>query len=423
MSLPIRCLLLAVAFTVHSGAHAQNSMLRVVCSGEDVGAEVSVNGKFKGACPVDMLVEPGTLKLRVEKKVGDLGERVFESEIRMGEGVAKKVEAILTMHLNAEGQKREAERLAEAARMEQGLWQQAQAAETPPAVQAYLDKFPKGTHAAAAHEKLALIRKKAETEKPGTVFKDCADCPEMVVIPPGSFMMGSPSEEKGRSSNEGPQHRVTIGRAFSVGKFELTFDEWDACTRDNGCTHRPTDNGWGRGRSPVFDISWNDSKQYVEWLSRKTGKVYRLLTEAEWEYAARAGTTTAYYWGDSDADICQHADAVVRAAGFSGAFWGTMACLADRTSLVGERRPSRPNAFGLYDMLGNVWERTEDCWNENYNGAPTDGSAWTTGDCSQRAVRSGAWVSLPDGLRAASRSENTVSVRWVNVGLRVARTN
>jgi len=402
--------MLAATLAVHSGAHAQSSMLRVVCGGEDVGAEVSVNGKFKGTCPVDMLVEPGTLKLRVEKKVGDLGERVFESEIRMGEGVAKKVEAVLTMRLNAEAEKREAERLAEAARMEQELWHQAQAADEAPGVQAYLDKYPSGSHAAAAQQKLAAMRK-AATEKPGRVFKDCADCPEMVVIPPGSFMMGSPSAEKGRSSNEGPQHQVTIGRTFSVGKYEVTFDEWDACVRDNGCSHRPNDKGWGRVSLPVFYVAWGDAKQYVEWLSRKTAKSYRLLAEAEWEYAARAGSVTAYYWGDSDADICQYASA-------GGLFSG--GCGTGKASLVGK---SRPNAFGLYDMLGNVWEWTEDCWNESYSGAPADGSAWVAGSCSKRAVRGGSWDDFPGGLRSASRVGHSTADRHYLFGFRVARNN
>lgn len=231
----------------------------------------------------------------------------------------------------------------------------------------------------------------------GTVFRDCADCPEMVVIPPGNYMMGG-------------SRAISIPRAYAVGKFEVTFAQWDACVAAGGCTHKPDDKGWGRGSRPVMNVSWDDAKQYTAWLTQKSRKSYRLLTDAEWEYAARAGTTTAYYWGDSDTDICQYASV---AKGGNG-------CGADKTSPVGERRA---NAFGLHDMLGNVWEWTEDCWNTGIDGVPADSSARITGECGLRVVRGGSWDDNPGFARAAIRDGGSVGDRDVISGFRVARTN
>ena len=132
---------------------------------------------------------------------------------------------------------------------------------------------------------------------PGSSFRDCPACPEMIVVPAGSFTMGSPDSEEGRSNDEGPQHKVSV-RSFAFGKYEVTFEQWDACVAAGGCTHKPNDKGWGRSDRPVINVSWKDAQQYVRWLSRITGKPYRLPNEAEWEYAARAGTTTRYHWGD-----------------------------------------------------------------------------------------------------------------------------
>ncbi len=213
--------------------------------------------------------------------------------------------------------------------------------------------------------------------------------------------MGSPQYEVDRSSAEGPQRSVTIQRQFAAGKFEVTFDEWDVCVRENAC---PTvaDEGWGRGRRPVINVSWNDAKQYTEWLSRKTGKTYRLLTEAEWEYAARAGTTAAYSFGDS-----------------------ITTQQANNNNTLGRTVPvgSYPaNAFGLHDMHGNVWEWTEDCWSANYNGAPSDGSAWTTGNCGRRVLRGGSWRGSPRDMRSAGRNWDPVGGRDSGDGFRVSST-
>jgi formylglycine-generating enzyme required for sulfatase activity len=245
-------------------------------------------------------------------------------------------------------------------------------------------------------------RAEAELRRPGREFRDCADvCPVMVVLPAGAFTMGSPPGELGRTDDEGPQRKMTIARPFAVGKFEVTFAEWDACVADRDCTHRPSDQGWGRGRRPVINVSWPDAKEYVAWLSRKTSKSYRLLSEAEWEYSARAGTTTRYAFGD--------------AISTSQAQF-----LASKTVEVG----SFPaNKFGLHDLHGNVWEWVEDALHPSYQGAPGDGSVWAGGDVSLRVLRGGAWGNLdPVGVRSALRGRSQPGLRRKDFGFRVART-
>jgi hypothetical protein len=271
--------------------------------------------------------------------------------------------------------------------------------------------------------------------KPLTSFRECAkDCPEMIVIPAGAlpadtgaarsrprggrdraspdraaaraFTMGSPSTEQGRSTNEGPQHMVTIAMPFAVSKFDVTFADWDACVSVSACP-KAADSGYGRDTRPVINISWDDAQTYVAWLSKMTGQPYSLLTEAEWEYAARAGTTTAYYWGDAPG---------VYNANCNG-------CLSkwdnQQTSPVGS---FAANQFGLFDMAGNVWQWVQDCYHPDYNGAPTEGSAWTSGDCIDRVVRGGSWASSPRNLRAAFRFRGTTVFRNNDLGFRVGRT-
>ena len=225
----------------------------------------------------------------------------------------------------------------------------------------------------------------------GETFRDCEACPEMVVVPAGEFMMGSPGSEEGRYDAEGPVHRVEIPNRFAVGKYEVTrgqFAEFVGRTgrrTDKGCfiwtgsewkespSHSWRDPGFRQGDDhPVACVSWNDAQEYVRWLSRETGEEYRLLSESEWEYAARAGTTTAYHFG-SDISSSQ--------ANYGRNQGGTVP--------VGSYPP---NGFGLHDVHGNVWEWVGDCWNDDYHGAPSDGSAWTAGNCGRRVLRGGAWV-------------------------------
>ena len=248
---------------------------------------------------------------------------------------------------------------------------------------------------------------------PGETFQDCDECPKMIVVPSGSFMMGSSKGEAGRDDLDGPMHRVRIDYRFAVGVYEVTFAEWYACVDARGCGSHVSDDmrwgrgRWGRGKYPVVRVSWDDAQSYVSWLSARTGKTYRLLSDSEWEYVARAGTETAYSWGDSigvNRANCRGCgstwDAVMPAP--VGAF--------------------AANAWGVYDMHGNVWEWVEDCYNDCYVGAPADGSAWESEEC-HRVLRGGSWFDLPRNLRSADRYGSSSENRYVNgFGFRVARS-
>jgi formylglycine-generating enzyme required for sulfatase activity len=251
-------------------------------------------------------------------------------------------------------------------------------------------------------------------------FQDCIDndCttkgPEMVVVPAGSFMMGANSDQHGRAE-EDPQHNVTINRPFAVGKFAVTFAEWDTCVADGGCGgYKPSDQGWGRGDRPVIRVGWDDAKAYAAWLSKKTGKSYRLLSDAEREYVARAGTTTPFWWGTTiGTDQANYAGIYTYEGGRKGEFRG-------KTVQV---KSFQTNPWGLYQVHGNVWEWCEDVWHDNYNDAPTDGGAWSKdGDNSRRVLRGGSWFDYPGWLRAASRRGDQPVIRYSNVGFRLART-
>lgn len=243
----------------------------------------------------------------------------------------------------------------------------------------------------------------------GTVFRDCTQCPEMVVIPPGRFTMGSTEEDRRRlgvypqfDRMETPLHDVTIARAFAIGTFSVTFEEWDACVADGGCGgYSPDDAGWGRGRRPVINVNFADAQAYVTWLRAKTGQPYRLPSEAEWEYAARAGTTTAFFWGTTP----DH----------SRANFGKV---EGRTREVGSYPP---NAFGLHDIVGNTAQWVADCHHESYDGAPNDGSAWLTGDCALRNVRGSGWSLSPWTVRTAQRIGDPPAQRNDHLGFRIAR--
>lgn len=235
--------------------------------------------------------------------------------------------------------------------------------------------------------------------KAGDIFRDCPDCPELVVVPAGSFNMGSASEY------ENPVHRVTLAKPFAIGRREVTFDEWDRCVDAGGCKNRPNDRDWGRGGRPVINVSWVDAKAFVTWLSQKTGKAYRLPTEAEWEYVARAGTETTYWWGG---------DLGTRQAN----------CAECKTGEGQKTMPTgsfKANPFGLFDTAGNAAEWVEDCWNDNYRGAPANGAAWLAGQCGLRVLRGGAFDNQSRYLRSSSRFRYDSDVRYSANGLRVVR--
>jgi len=296
----------------------------------------------------------------------------------------------------------------------------------------------------------ALTPERERALKPADSFRECESCPEMVVVPAGSFTMGSPDSEKGRNSWEGPQHVVTFAQPFAVAKFEVTVDQLAAFVRETG--HRMGSICWtyedgkfdsrsGRswrdpgftqdGSHPATCLSWHDANAYADWLGRKTGgKGYRLLSEAEWEYAARARTTPGpgprYAFGNDEGALCEHGDGLDQTAkrAFPGTeTWMFLPC-SDGHATTAPAGKYAANTFGLYDMQGNVKEWTQDCYQEGkgYRGAPTDGSAWTSGSCRSRVLRGGSWLSYARLLRVAFRFTGTPGERLSDVGMRVART-
>lgn len=320
-------LLLTLSLLASASTYAEGSVLTINCAGADVGAEVLVNGEFKGECPLDIKVPAGKLRLMVQKKVDDYNDRIYEQEIRLGEDVVKKIDVVLGVpQLNAEGKK--------------------------------LTLKSPGTELANAD--------KLQEEK-----KICVHCPEMVPIP---------------NTN------------FAIAKYTVTFQDWDACVVDGGCNgYRPSDKEWGRATRPVINVSWNDAQAYIKWLSNKTGNTYRLPTEEEWEIAARAGTTTDYYWGifpfgDSTESVNANCNGC-------GSKWDNRT-----TAPVGS---FKPNGYGLYDMSGNVWQWTDSCWGD---------------DCSYRVLRGGSWNDTGTNIRISARFPDAVNERYHISGFRVAMT-
>jgi formylglycine-generating enzyme required for sulfatase activity len=327
---------------------------------------------------------------------------------------------------------------------EEETWQAAKAANTPAAYDAYLGEYPRGRYASAARIARGSALGQSTTTQPtpaqqrpantssftaGQVIQDCSDCPQMVVIPAGTFTMGSSGQEQGQANaaglpknttdRESPQHSVNIN-AFALGKTEVTKGQFAAFVAATG--HNAGNNCWtltgtewkdtpdrnwrnpGFSQSdndPVACVSWDDAQAYTHWLAQKTGKGYRLPSEAEWEYACKAGTNSTYCGSDNLDSVAVH--------GRKG---------GDKTQPVASKQA---NAWGLYDMSGNVWEWTQDCGNDDYSGAPSDGSAWTSGNCGQRVLRGGAWINGAMGTRAANRAMKTAANRDTSLGFRLAR--
>ena len=295
---------------------------------------------------------------------------------------------------------------------DRALWESVKDSRDVNEFKVYLNKFPKGLFADLANTRMKALSSSdgrpiamalppvqpTPVPRPvqsGTTFKDCDDCPEMVVIPSGSFKMGSNEE-----SSEKPIHRVSV-RAFLIGKAEVTQGQWKAVMGYN-----PSYFSRCGDSCPVEQVSWDDAQEFMKRLSQKTGKTYRLPSESEWEYAARAGSQTEFSFGDNENELGKYSW-----------FYGNS---SNQTHPVGEKQP---NTFGLFDMHGNVWEWTQDCWNENYVGAPNDGSGWTNGYCSRRVIRGGSWFNNPQGSRSAFRARNATADRDSYIGFRVARDN
>ena len=271
--------------------------------------------------------------------------------------------------------------------------------------------------AAAAQVPAAPPPSSPDGLKPGTRFRDCAACPWMIVVPKGSFSMGDVGGIGVFELN--PVREVTLGAPIAVGATEVSFADWDACVTAGGCGHRPDNGGWGHGNRPVMNVSWSDARTYVAWLRQTTGKPYRLLSEAEWEYVARAGTRSRYSFGDSLAMLCTHANGADRSTDYA---WANPNCSDGyaRTAPVGS---FVPNVFGLHDLYGNVSEWVDDCWHPSYDGAPTDGAPWIEGgECRLRVARGGSWGDQPTRLQAANRLRFGVDARLNHLGFRVARS-
>ena len=248
----------------------------------------------------------------------------------------------------------------------------------------------------------ATVAQKPPTHPPAAgELRDCATCPLMIAVPAGSFQMGSSTDDP----SEKPVHHVAIGNPFAIGKYEVTVEQWNACVAANACQKlTPESNASKTG--PARDLSWDDAQQYVKWLSKVTGKSYRLPTEAEWEYADRGGTTTAYWWGDQ----MRKGSANCKDCGDPWHKEGPEA--------VGS---FAPNPLGLYDMNGSVWEWTADCWHNSYQGAPVDGHAWDSPGCDMRVIRGGSWREGGNYMLSATRFKYSAGVRQSQDGFRVVK--
>jgi len=282
----------------------------------------------------------------------------------------------------------------QASAADEAAWTSAKTANTSAAYRQYLTSFPQGAYAAQAIAAIDALRPSA-----GKTFKDCDACPLMVSLPSGTASLGAAEDEPEARPNEKPQRPVTFSDMFAIAVTEVTFDEYMACVRAGTCNAEPDDKGWGAGRRPVINVSWDDAQDYVGWLSTTTGRTYTLPTEAQWEYAARAGDKNHIIGGSAKA-LCAFANGAAKESGLA---WANQSCtdpVADRTLPTGMLSA---NAFGVKDMIGNVAEWTQDCNTLNLRDAPTDGQADSRGSCNQRAVRGGSWFSAPADLRYATR--------------------
>ena len=383
------------------------------------GADIGIKGP-KGKTPVEV----------ARKRYG-----AVDAARENGEGLAvlTLLEGRAWAEVEAEARRREEDAAFELAKL-QG---------TVKALDEYLGSYPKGQHVAEARR---LREKKAEKRErlarrgaQGKKLRDCPECPELVIVPAGEYKMG------GYLAEEGPFHDVTIPKPVAIGVHEVTRGEWASFISDTGYftddSCETYENGEWKDRSgrdwrspghaqtdahPVVCVSWEDAREYVDWLSGKSGKEYRLLSESEWEYAARGGTSTPHHWprhwGYSLSDTCEYANVADRSMANERSAQSVHSCHdgAVYTTDVGSYSE---NGYGLYDTMGNVWEWVEDCWHDDYRGAPNDGSAWSVGDnCDQRVIRGGSWYSAPEYARSSNRVSAGTEYRGDSVGFRVART-
>ena len=366
---------------------------------------LSLDAQAEGTGILRITTDPGGAKIYVD------GERKGSSPTQTGQSFAVKlpegeyrIEAILPLNENTE-QYGESKNAFVGSDTIQSL---------------HIELSPRLTE--AAREALAAVTARLGNLLPGETFRECPQCPEMIVIPAGSFLMGSPAGEAERYEDEGPQRRVSIAKPFALGRYEITFNDWEKCSLAGSCRVIPRgddgNSGWGRGSRPVINVSWDDAQEYIDWLNAIAGGlVYRLPSESEWEYAARGGTTTPFWTGGTISTDQGNYD------GYRTYGTGRKGVYRKKTVPVGSL--NAPNPFGLHDVHGNVWEWIEDCWHGSYDGAPRDGSPWLSqqeGNCSQRVLRGGSWNYNPWLLRSAYRDWDEPDFRSGNVGFRLART-
>lgn len=345
--------------------------------------QVAINGINTGTCPMDMMILAGELTVSARKDNEDASYLFAEAKMTLAENAMKRIKLEIQPVYTEEYYYRRATDIT--------------------GMQAYLEKQPDGQRKAEVEQRLKTEREKLDNLAPGLV---------MVQIPAGSFMMGCSEGDSGCDDNEKPRHQVNIS-TFAISKTEVTFAQYDVFAK---ATKRelPNDEGWGRGNRPVIRVSWQDAEAYAKWLSEQTGQKFRLPSEAEWEYASRAGSTSTYSWGNS-IDCSK--------ASFSGG--ENSNCYYKIKN--GSNRGTAPvassvaNAFGLHDMHGNVWEWTQDCRNDSYNNAPSTATSWQSGNCDKRVLRGGSWFSGATNLRASNRGYGPTGFRDFHLGFRVAQ--
>lgn len=331
------------------------------------------------------------------------------------------------------------------------FWQSIQNSRNLADFEAYLTQFPQGRFVALARNRVAELRRapqSAPTGYPvavGQAFRDCADCPEMVVIPAGRFRMGSAENEPGRQPSEALQREVVLSAPLAVGRFHVTVGEYRAfvaATRRGegvGCWSVDGSGGWGfqrdrnwrapgfvqTDRDPVVCVDWDDARAYAAWLSQRTGRSYRLLTEAEWEYAARGGATTPFWWGTEEGQGCRHANGPDQMAQgrMPQSLGRTFVSCSDGFAFTSPAGSFPANRFGLHDMSGNAWQWVQDCWRGSFASAPVDaGTAVESFGCPSRVLRGGSWIGDPEGLRASARGSDRPYNPSLGTGFRLART-
>ncbi len=368
-----------------------NVAVRIDCGDyNDKGLQATLNGQPVGDCPVDIMVHAGEVNVTARKDNEDASYLFAGAKMTLAENAMKRIKLDIQPIYTEEYYYRNATDMA--------------------GMQAYLDNQPDGKRKTDVEAKLKAERAKLDNFAPGLV---------MVQIPAGSFMMGCSEGDSECDDDEKPQHKVTVP-AFKLSKTEVTFAQYDAFAN---ATKRelPKDEGWGRSNRPVINVTWHDAGAYAKWLSEQTGQQFRLPSEAEWEYAARGGTSSKYSWGNTI--DCSNAR-------YDGGENSNCYYLTKKGSYRGTTPVASfaANAFGLHDMHGNVKELTLDCLNDRYDNAPSNGNAWQSGNCKRRMVRGGSWDTSAESLRASRRGflwtderTNYTNDRNINLGFRVAQ--